>query len=171
MSAIVNNTVLSNFASAQEFDLLGRLFPKFYITPEVLAEIVAGIDKDYLFLEQALTAIKYGSCILITELDPKERDLFDNMSKRLGAGERSCLAVAYIRKWMFYTDDLLARSYAQRNDIAIGGTFGLLNTAIDEEIISEFEANIILQKMIDNNYHSPYKSISIYRRSRIDFEF
>jgi predicted nucleic acid-binding protein len=46
---IVNNTVLSNFASVSRLDLLEKIFDEIYISLEVYDEIKNGIEKGYLF--------------------------------------------------------------------------------------------------------------------------
>jgi predicted nucleic acid-binding protein len=164
VSVIVNNTVISNFAAVGRLDLLQELIGTIYITQEVLEEIKQGIERNYLFLEEAVRTINDEDWLLVTELEKKERELFRNMPNNLDSGERSCLAIAYIRNWAFLSDDKSARRYAQKNQISLSGTFGLLNTAIDENILSEQQADELLQKMIRNNYRSPYLDIYSYRR-------
>ena len=46
---IVNNTVISNFASVSRLDLLEEFFGEICISLEVYNEIGNGIDKGYLF--------------------------------------------------------------------------------------------------------------------------
>ena len=164
MSVVVNNTVISNFAAVGRLDLLQELIGTIYITPEVIEEIEQGIKRNYLFLEEAVRIINDEDWLLVTELGRKERELFKNMPNNLGSGERSCLAIAYIRDWAFLSDDKPARHYAKKNHISLSGTFGILNTAIDKNILSEYQANEILQIMIKNNYRSPYPDIYSYRR-------
>jgi predicted nucleic acid-binding protein len=146
-------------------DLLRKIIGEIYTTPEVIIEFKNGVRKGHLFLSHVIEIIDQHDWILIAELKQKERHLFDNMPKRLVEGERSCLAIAYMRGWAYFTDDLLARLYAENSSISVTGTFGLLNIAIDENILSELEADEVLQAMIRNNYRSPYKSIFNYRNS------
>jgi len=164
MCVIVNNTVISNFAVVRRLDLLQKLIGTIYITPEVVQEIEDGIKENYLFLKEAIKIIDEHDWLLVTELEKKEYDLCENMPKKLESGERSCLAIAYVRNWSFLTDDLPARRYAEKNDISLSGTFGVLNSIIDDKILSEEQTNELLQEMIRNGYRSPYPDIYTYRR-------
>jgi predicted nucleic acid-binding protein len=47
MSVIANTTVISNFASVNQLDLLRWLFGALYISTEVYAEIQAGLEEGY----------------------------------------------------------------------------------------------------------------------------
>ena len=164
MSVIVNNTVISNFAVAEQLDLLRDITGEIYTTPEVIKEVEEGIKTGRLFLKQIIQIIKKDDWILVAGLDGKEKSLFDIMPKKLADGERSCLAIALVRGWSFFSDDWHARTYAENNNIPLSGTFGLLNTAVDDKILSEYQADEILQVMIKNNYRSPYLNIYTYRR-------
>ena len=164
MSVIINNTVISNFAVVKRLDLLYKLFGKAYITPEVLQEVKDGIKENYSFLEDVIIILDEDSWLIVTEMEIEEYELYRNIPKKLGSGERSCLAIAHIRDWSFFSDDWLARQYAEKNDISLGGTFGLLIKAIDDRILSENQANELLQEMIRNDYRSPYPDIQTFRR-------
>jgi len=45
MSVITNTTVMSNFASINQLDLLRRLFSALYISTEVYEEIQIGLER------------------------------------------------------------------------------------------------------------------------------
>ena len=49
MSVITNTTVMSNFASINQLDLLRRLFGALYISTEVDEEIRIGLEEGYQF--------------------------------------------------------------------------------------------------------------------------
>jgi hypothetical protein len=51
MSIITNTTVLSNFASINQLDLLHRLYGTLYISTEVYEEIQVGLEEGYQFYE------------------------------------------------------------------------------------------------------------------------
>lgn len=49
MSVISNTTVISEFASTNQLDLLRRLFGALYISTEVYEEIQIGLEEGYQF--------------------------------------------------------------------------------------------------------------------------
>jgi predicted nucleic acid-binding protein len=167
MSVVVNNTVISNFAVAEKLSLLKQILGKIYITPEVLEEIEDGIKEGHLFLNAAKKAIDEDNWIFVAKLKGKELYMYKILSNKMGIGESSCLSIAYTRKWSFFSDDKTARNYAEKNNIAIGGTFGLLISANDDGILSKYQANEILQVMRKNRYRSPYPDIDSYYKSKI----
>jgi len=145
MSIVVNNTVISNFAVAEKLDLLRQILGKIYITQEVLQEIEDGIKEGHLFLNAVKKAIDEDNWIFVAELKNKELYLYKILSDKMGIGESSCLSIAYMRKWSFFSDDKTARNYAEENNIALVGTFGLLISAIEDGILSKDQANSILR--------------------------
>ena len=49
MSVIANTTVISNFASIGQLELLRQLYTKLHISTEVYVEVLDGIDEGYSF--------------------------------------------------------------------------------------------------------------------------
>jgi predicted nucleic acid-binding protein len=98
---VVDNTVLSNFAQTQIHSAIISLWgDQICTTPEVISEYRAGI-KVVGLPSSAWRLLK------ITELSSSENDFAASLSTKLGAGESSCIAVAYIRNAILATDDLL----------------------------------------------------------------
>jgi predicted nucleic acid-binding protein len=81
------------------------------------------------------------------------------LSARLGAGERSCLAVAYHREGLFVSDDADARKEAGRHEIPVTGTIGVLARAVEKSSISIEEGNRLLTRMIGAGYRSPVERL------------
>ena len=57
MSIISNTTVLSNFASIGQLDVLRRLYQILHIPTEVYEEISAGLEEGYLFYQDVIPVI------------------------------------------------------------------------------------------------------------------
>ncbi|MEK6725111.1 MAG: DUF3368 domain-containing protein [Deltaproteobacteria bacterium] len=85
----------------------------------------------------------------------KERQLFENLSKKLGVGEASCLAIAMHRGYGFLSDDMAVRKIAQREGIRLSGSVGVLLELIRGGNISLEQGNEILRGFIGFGYFSP----------------
>lgn len=166
MNVIVNNTVISNLALVNELDLLRKLVGKVYVTPEVVEEIEDGIAEGHNFQNRAINLIEEGEWLLVTELESRELEIYSELSSKMGIGEASCLAIALTRKWSFLTDDKRARKFAIKHNITLSGSYGVLISAIENGILSRYEANELLQMMRRNRYHSPYPDVQSYFRFR-----
>lgn len=158
MSLIINNTVLSNFASVGKLDILKKLYGKAYITLEVYEEVENGIRSGRKFLNLVKTAIN-EEWLSVIELNEDELTIFNEILEALDYGEASCIAIAKERKYSFLSDDKNARKIAERFKIKYNGTIGILSLAYNKGIISKKEANQILKDMIMNGYYSPISNL------------
>ena len=95
------------------------------------------------------------SNLAIVSLTPEEEAFAARLPPRLGAGERSCLAVAYHRHGLFASDDLDARAPARQYEIVITGTLGILLQSMRIACLTLDQANSLLLDMIAAGYHSP----------------
>lgn len=95
---LLDNTVLTNFALVDRADLVLDLWPGACTTPSVKAEYAAGVRAREMAPDawQALGEIR---------LTPAETTSAEHLRRRLGAGERSCIAVAYHRTGLLASDD------------------------------------------------------------------
>ena len=152
MHAVVNNTVLSNFALVRRPDLVRQSFDHIVVTRQVLAELRAGERLRRL-------PVCDWSWLKVSALTRQERILADRLSKTVDVGEASCLAVASTRKLIFLTDDRDARRLAGLMQVSLSGTLGILQSLIDDERIDLNVANRLLAEMIDKGYHSPVRSL------------
>ena len=89
------------------------------------------------------------------KLSPEEERLASTLFPRLGIGERSCLAVAVVRGSMLATDDKPARHAAKQQGLQVIGTIGILRSCAKYGILSQSEAQTVLEKMIAAGYYSP----------------
>lgn len=152
MRAVVNNTVLSNFASVRRPDLVRRIFDDVITTAEVLAELKEGERLRRL-------PICDWSWLKRIALTRHERMLADRLAKTLDVGEAACLALASTRGLIFLTDDRDARRLAQSMQVSISGTLGILQLHVDDEHLDLDAANHLLAKMIEQGYWSPVRSL------------
>jgi predicted nucleic acid-binding protein len=163
MSIISNTTVLSNFASIGQLDILRRLYPVLHIPTEVYEEISTGLEEGYLFYRDVL-AISYPfeetGWLHLTAMDTDELRQFGEMPSRLHKGEAACLAIAEHRRWTLLTDDSAARAEAARRRIRVSGSIGCLVLAVERGIGGLDQANEWLGEMIRLDYRSPVTDIT-----------
>ncbi len=163
MDIILNTTVLSNFASVDALNLIKRLFGVVYTTHEVHEEILRGISRGYQYLEDVDHKMSFdggGWLRVIAICSHTEHQSMNDLLKRLGMGESSCIAIAKSRKMIFMSDDRTARRIAKENGVLISGTIGVLMRCVDKNIISFPEGNVILAEMIRDGYMSPVNSLA-----------
>jgi predicted nucleic acid-binding protein len=84
-----------------------------------------------------------------------EKDSFLRLSSRFGRGEASCLAIALHRNAGILTDDLDARKFAQRGDIPVSGSIGILVKCVTNGNLSLAQGNDLLGRMIQKGFFSP----------------
>jgi predicted nucleic acid-binding protein len=124
MDVILNTTVLSNFTSGGALNLIKSLFGMAYTTHEVHEEILRGISRGYQYLEDIDHEMSFdetGWLRVIAIRSNTEHRLMDDLLKRLGIGESSCIAIAKSRKMIFLSDDRTARRIAKENGLRISG--------------------------------------------------
>jgi hypothetical protein len=140
---------MSNFAQVQAILVVYELWGQSVCTtPDTFAEYQNGVS------EVGLPSSVWDDLRLV-EQTKDEMDFGENLSTRLGKGERSCLAVARMRGAVFATDDRFARQVAQRYKIAIIGTVGILLHCIKRNILSSAQAQTVLNQMRAFGYRSP----------------
>ena len=168
-SIIFDNTVLSNFALVQSFDVLRRLYEgRAFICRAVLQEIQAGIESGWKYpqlrsrtrLQAVNQAIEEGWLQFPNnDVNPDDEILELRLAleygQRFGVGESEAMAIARTRGWVLATDDGQARRFAQERDIRLTGSLGILIKATEQEIVSLIEADALHARMIDEGYRSP----------------
>ena len=97
MSVIANTTVISNFASINQLDLLRRLFGALDISTEVYEEIRSGLEEGYQFytgIDQMTHPIVHGGWIRLTSMaEEAELGSYGELPSRLHRGEASCVVI------------------------------------------------------------------------------
>ncbi len=147
---LLDNTVLSNFALVGELQLLEEYCgDRGATTSHVFREFEKGVKEGF-FIN-----IELGWIRRLNFEGEKERQLFENLSKKLGVGEASCLAIAMHRGYGFLSDDMAVRKIAQREGIRLSGSVGVLLELIRGGNISLEQGNEILRGFIGFGYFSP----------------
>ena len=150
---LLDNTVLSNFALIQRCDLVLSLWNNACATSSaVLAEYQAGV-------ERGILPVGAWDELAVLSLNPSEFALADQLSAQLGAGERTCIAIAAHRQGLLASDDRDARRIAQNHGVAITGTLGILIAQVRLERLTLVQGNNILTKLMELNYHSPVENL------------
>ena len=164
MRVIVNTTVISNFASIGQLDVLRQLYGALAMSTEVYDKIQAGLAEGYRFyegMEQWVEPLAEGGWIHLTSLShEQELRYLRELPIRLHRGEMASLAIARHRGWLLLTDDRAARTEATRLGVPVSGSLGCLVLAIERHLCSLSQANIWLQEMIHQGYHSPVTDLA-----------
>lgn len=151
---LLDNTVLSNFAQAEIVSAVFSLWgDQVCTTMEVIKEYQAGT------LSVGLPKSVWKDLKIVRQTE-EEKIFGSKLSAGLGAGERSCLAVAHARGAIFATDDLFARETAKKHNILVIGTIGILIECVTKNILARTKAQKALDLMITNGYRSPIEDIS-----------
>jgi predicted nucleic acid-binding protein len=153
---VLDNTVLTNFGLVRRADLVTDLWLGMArITPDVLNEYRAGV-------RVAELPSHIWECLPVLTLTLSEAALALGLAHRLGAGERSCLAVAISRGALFATDDEDARRHAKRANVPVVGSLGILIRNVQENRITLSDAQVLLDTMIAAGYRSPISRLDEY---------
>ena len=157
MTALLDNTVMSNFCFVERPDLLRTTFGDGVATPQqAFSELIAGV-------QQGKLPDLDWSWLPIWTLEAIETPHFQQFLRRLNAGEAACLAMAIHRGCRVVTDDRDAREFAHRLRIPLSGTLGVLVRLTDIRSLSLEQADTLLSRMIAAGYRSPVVSLQALR--------
>jgi predicted nucleic acid-binding protein len=149
---LIDKTALTNFALLQRSELVHEAWPGACTTPAVMAEYQAGVNLRQL----------PSDCwrkLAVVDLTKEETAVSDQLHPSLGAGERTCIAVAFRRNGLFVSDDYDARRQAQKWGIPVTGSIGILLLAIRQERISLDSGNELLAQLIASGFRSPINKL------------
>jgi len=152
MLLIADTTVISNFFLVGRLDLLADI-KDLCTTEEVWDELETARKRRVLEIARADLKIK------VLRMTDDERKSFLRLSSRFGRGEATCLAIALHRDAGILTDDLDARRFAQRGDIPVSGSIGILVKCITCGHITLEQGNELLARMIQNGFFSPVETL------------
>lgn len=152
---LLDNTVMSNFARSQVVSAVYELWAQnVCTTPDVFAEYKTGVSV------VGLPPSAWENLHLVEQTND-EKVFGEELSSRLGKGERSCLSIARMRNGIFATDDLFARRIAQRYRVTIIGTVGILTLCKKRNILTGAQAQTALEEMIAFGYRSPIDDLEM----------
>ena len=152
MLLIADTTVISNFFLIGRLDLLEGI-KDLCATKEVWDELESANKKGILEISQ--TDLKSE----ILRMNEAEIESFLRLCSRFGRGEASCLAIALHRDAGIVTDDLDARRFAQRGNIPVSGSIGILVKCVTNGHLSLEQGNELLSRMIQKGFYSPVESL------------
>jgi predicted nucleic acid-binding protein len=150
---LLDNTILTNFALVDRAELVTRLWPTgTCTTAAVIAEYAVGVT-------EVLLPAEAWTDLSVVELTDEEEAFAKSLSSKLGAGERTCLAVALRRQGLLASDDLDARRAADQHRVPRTGSIGILVSCVRRGFLSNDEAESLLGEMIAFGYRSPADSL------------
>lgn len=151
---LLDNTVLTNFALVNQSVLLTHLWGTgASTTSSALVEYQTGVST-------GLLPPDAWKNLPVVTLKEEETDFAANLPSRLGAGERTCLAVALHRQGVLVTDDLDARHIARRYNVVTTGTIGILVQCVRQHHLDRVQAEDLLAEMRSHGYRSPVNSLA-----------
>lgn len=158
-ATVLNTTVLSNFAHVDRVELLLDL-PRLVTVDAVETELRDGIES-HPYLANALPVLG-GGIPVVTPSGPAEK-LEERLLETLDPGEAQALAVAETADGTVITDDGDARTTATERDVALTGSIGLLVRFVENEKLSEQQADTHLKRWIDDaGFRSPARNIDAF---------
>lgn len=150
---LLDNTVLSNLALVGRCDLVCRLWGSRVVsTSAVLSEYEAGAGV-------GLVPPRCWADLPLVELTAAEAATSETLSRRLGEGERTCLAVCRSRGGLFASDDSDAREVAARLNVPVTGTVGILTLSVRRSLLTLTQANVLLADMVAGGYRAPVRRL------------
>jgi len=148
MTVLLDNTVLSNFATVRRSELIRAAF----------VEQVGTTEHAFQEMQDGVAIGKIPPCnwdwLARVKLTPVEQAQFETFCEHLGEGEASCLSVARERGYRLATDDKDARRLARQLGIALTGTVGILAIVVKQGEITLVEGDRLLHEMVAAGYRS-----------------
>jgi predicted nucleic acid-binding protein len=152
----LDTTVVSNFASTDGITFLTTLLDSPVVSPAVRDEIERGEHAGYEYLGVAVDAL--GESLPIREV-PSEADDSD-IRDHLDIGEAESILGALAHGGTVATDDLAARRVAERRDLLVTGSIGLLVFGVERERIDSETADEWLDGWRKHRgYYAPVESV------------
>jgi predicted nucleic acid-binding protein len=157
---VFDGCVVSSFALSGAMGVLEGLYKgQAHITGFVAAEILRGIQAGHSRLGAVPEAERAGR-LRETGLETgEEKRLFESLSRPLGLGEASSIAVAKARGYVFASDDRVARAEAAALGVPLTGTLGILIKAVRAGVCDIAAAEGYLAKMVEAGFFTPVRSI------------
>ena len=157
---VLDCCVVSNFALAGALGVLERICANgAWITDFTAAEVMRGIQAGHSRLRSVPESARAGRIRETALAAGDEKRLFEELSRSLGLGEASSIAVAKARGFVFASDDRVARAEAASRGVPLTGTLGLLAKAVRAGVCDLREADRHLAAMVEAGFFSPVRSL------------
>lgn len=158
-ATVLDTTVLSNFAQVNHVDVVLQL-PRCVTVDAVREELEAGATT-HGYLDNALTVL--GSDLPVLTPSSTAAELEKQLLQGLDPGEAQALAVAETLDGTLVTDDGDARTMANRRDVRVTGSIGLLVRFVDDGALSVGTADEYLKRWIDEaGFRSPARDVDVF---------
>lgn len=161
--AVLDTTVVSNFASTDSLDVLFASFEKVNVPTAVIAELERGVQEGYDFLSEAKAQFDPSKHVTNggeAHLRRGSKERWTIIDQELDDGEAEALTVAILNGHLLVTDDSDARRLAETYDAAYTGSIGVLARAIERDEIDVETADRLLRTWRDEyGYRSPVDTI------------
>lgn len=155
---VLDATVLSNFTSTGTVEHLASILDRPATVPAVRAELEAGHERGYEFLDDALEHLGSDIAVFGTENPPDA--VAGEVRDRLDSGEAASLLGAMEHDGTLGTDDLAARTVATAHDVPVTGWVGILVVGIRRGVIDTDTANRWLDDWrTERGYYAPVDRI------------
>jgi predicted nucleic acid-binding protein len=115
---VADTNILSTFARIQRLELLPIVVANhaLYLSPAVVKELHAGLNKGLGFLQPIVDGLTNGIGFFAVELTIEEKNFVDTLPSSLNAGEKECIAICALRAGgKLLTNDKRAHNYCREN--------------------------------------------------------
>ncbi len=154
---VLDTTVLSNFASTNSISLLIAVLDDPAVVPTVYDELKQGVAGGHDYLESAVATLTEETCV--RRLVPNQE--LAAVRDQLDPGEAQSLLAAIEHNGTLATDDLTARKVAEKKDVPVTGSIGLLVYSIERGQLDRETANAWLDTWREQRgYYAPVKRIN-----------
>jgi predicted nucleic acid-binding protein len=154
---VLDASVLLNFLSLGQVDLLTRLDGLTFVVPAEVAEEITRPEQRRQ-LDEATSGAQIGAAVLDR---PEELELRNDLQRVMGRGEAACLALATARGWLVACDE--KRAFRRRATALLGErrlftTPGLLLLAIRQGLIAVDQADEIKLLLERHRFKMAFRS-------------
>jgi predicted nucleic acid-binding protein len=161
--AVLDTTVISNFASTNSLHVLFATFENVTVPTAVVDELERGVDEGYEFLADAKEWIEPSKHVTgggKAHLRHGSKERWTIIERELDDGEAEALTIAILNGQLLVTDDSDARRLAEAYDATYTGSIGVLARAIDQEQLDAETADRWLRTWTEEyGYRSPADSV------------
>lgn len=161
--AVLDTTVVSNFASTNSLDVLFDSFEKVVVPTAVVSELERGASEGYDFLADAKAQFDPSKHVTgggSAHLRRGSKERWTTIRRELDDGEAEALTIAILNGQLLVTDDSDARRLAEEYGAAYTGSIGVLARAIEQERIGAETADRWLRTWRNEyGYRAPVESV------------
>ena len=140
--------------------LVDRYGTSLCVTEQVRVELAAGLTAGHAGLDAVETALAADMITQAGPVDTAARGIFAELLRSMGAGEASCIVLAFQGGGTVVTDDRAARRRCGGRGIPVTGTIGILHALCADGTVSAEDADTLLARMVEIGFYSPIRRVS-----------